>query len=228
MDFSALTQTEFLDFPSGDEIHSLLRGVDDAAEDLAPLRDAIASRLGGRTYERSAAAFLLIETIYDFEDTAQRELSYLLPRCVYVLTGDRDLALSALSAYNEIKDAFRQQGPVVLEDPEAEVLLEEDEDCDDTVPILTVERPDMARRADELLAELQGAQKSLVDSGLSARVSLDLTARRPTPERRVRTQEDLDHLRLALRHFQELIEGAEAEVLGYGEDESPGLDSEES
>jgi hypothetical protein len=217
VELSALTQTEFLDFPPGDEIRSLLRGVDDAAEDLEPLREAIANRLGDRTYERSAAAFLLIETIYDFEDKAQRELSYLLPRCVYVLTGDRDLALSALSAYNEIKDAFRQQGPVVMEDPEAELFLEEDEDCDDTVPIPTVENPDMVRRADELLSELQGAQKSLIDSGLSARVSLDLTARRPTPERRVRTQEDLDRLRLALRHFESLIEGAELEVLGYGD-----------
>ena len=236
VDVSALSQTEFLEFPSGEDILRLLRGSEESLDELDPLYAKIAERLGGRTYERSAAAFLLIETIYDYEDVVNSELSYLLPRCVFVLTADRDLALSALSAYNEIKDAFKFQGPVVIEDEAAKsenvegspeeklqevaVEVESPSDDDDTVPIPTTQLADadVEDEADHLLEELQGAQKLLVDCGLSARISLDLTARRPTPERKTRVQSDLTELREALRRFENLIEGAEAEVLGPVED----------
>ncbi len=228
MEPSVLSSTEFLDFPSEAEILTLLEGLDSTSEDLGGLFRSIAGRLGARTYERSAAAFLLIESIYDYQDVVGRELSYLLPRCVFALTGDRDLALSALSAFNEIHDALRLQGPMVVEpepdridDPGLDAARAQDAHdaavLDDTVPVpppITNESGSGHSRADEALAELQVAQKEVADAGLSARISLDLSARRPTPERLRRTQQDLDLLRASLAGFSRLIESAEVELLG--------------
>lgn len=100
------TITDFIEFPPRDEILSKLREVDDSSEELGELYTVIADRLAARTYERSASAFILIELVYDFEENHGGEWSYVLPRAIMALTADRDLALTALSAFNEIKDAI--------------------------------------------------------------------------------------------------------------------------
>src|SRR6185436_19165402 len=100
------------DFPAKEEIVERLLAVDESPR-LVRLYETIGERLAGKNYERSASAFILIEMLYDFEEVVGGDMSYLLPRSIYTLTGDRDLALSALSAFNEIKDAIVLQGPSI-------------------------------------------------------------------------------------------------------------------
>lgn len=100
------TITDFIEFPPREAILSKLREIDDSTDELEQLFDVIAERLAARTYERSASAFILIELVYDFEESHEGEWSFVLPRAIMSLTGDRDLALTALSAFNEIKDAI--------------------------------------------------------------------------------------------------------------------------
>ena len=111
-DPAALLVNDFIDFPSKDEIVALLRTMDESPR-LLPLYENIGDRLAARTYESSASAFILIEMLYEYEESAGDDMSYLLPRSVLTLTGDRDLALSALGAFNEIKDAIVLQAPAV-------------------------------------------------------------------------------------------------------------------
>ena len=63
------------------------------------------------------------------------------------------------------------------------------------------------------MQKLQTAQKAVADLGLSTRVSIDLTTRRPTPDRVSRTLQDIASLRGALRRFEELLSRAELQVL---------------
>src|SRR3954468_23831708 len=66
---SSLPISDFIDFPPKEVIVERLRGVDESAA-LLPLYETIGERLASRTYERSASAFILIEMLYDFEETA--------------------------------------------------------------------------------------------------------------------------------------------------------------
>src|SRR5688500_6706681 len=114
---SSLPISDFVDFPSKEEIVDRLLTVDESPR-LVRLYETIGERLAGKNYERSASAFILIEMLYDFEEVVGGDMSYLLPRSIYTLTGDRDLALSALGAFNEIKDAIVLRGPAL--EPKAE------------------------------------------------------------------------------------------------------------
>jgi hypothetical protein len=199
--------SDFIDFPSKDVIVERLRTVDESPR-LDPLYQTIGERLASRTYERSASAFILIEMLYDFEETAGGDMSYLLPRSVFSLTGDRDLALSALGAFNEIKDAIKLQPaaerraaapPAVVVPPPP--------------PAAAVEPPPPPTEMDLMMHKLQTAQKAVADLGLTTRVSIDLATRRPTPDRVSRTLQDIASLRGALRRFEELLSQAELQVL---------------
>ena len=204
---AALMVNDFIDFPSKDEIVALLRTMDESPR-LLPLYEDIGERLGARTYESSASAFILIEMLYEYEESAGDDMSYLLPRSVLMLTGDRDLALSALGAFNEIKDALKiQQAAQAVEPVPAPPPLPR------TVPAPQSPRPQEPSEMDLMMNKLQTAQKALSDLGLSTRVSIDLASRRPTRERVSRTLQDVASLRGALRRFEELLSEAELQVL---------------
>ena len=202
---SSLPISDFVDFPSKEEIVDRLLTVDESPR-LVRLYETIGERLAGKNYERSASAFILIEMLYDFEEVVGGDMSYLLPRSIYTLTGDRDLALSALGAFNEIKDA------IVLHAP----ALEAKRTVPPPLPAVTAAAgaaPEPPTETDHMMHKLQLAQKALVDLGLATRVSIDLAMRRPSRDRVSRTLQDITALRGAMRRFEELLSQAELQVL---------------
>ncbi len=211
---SSLPISDFVDFPSKEEIVDRLLTVDESPR-LVRLYETIGERLAGKNYERSASAFILIEMLYDFEEVVGGDMSYLLPRSIFTLTGDRDLALSALGAFNEIKDAIVLHGPAL--EPKAETKAE----ARPAVPSAPSPAPAAAPSAharkptetDQMMHKLQLAQKALVDLGLNTRVSIDLAMRRPSRDRVSRTLQDITALRGAMRRFEELLSQAELQVL---------------
>ena len=204
---AALLVNDFIDFPSKDEIVALLRTMDESPR-LLPLYEDIGERLGARTYESSASAFILIEMLYEYEESAGDDMSYLLPRSVLMLTGDRDLALSALGAFNEIKDALKIQQAAQAAEP-----APPPPPAPQAAPSPQNPPPQEPSEMDLMMSKLQTAQKALSDLGLSTRVSIDLASRRPTRERVSRTLQDVASLRGALRRFEELLSEAELQVL---------------
>jgi hypothetical protein len=201
---SPLPISDFIDFPAKEEIVERLLQVDESPR-LVRLYETIGERLAAKTYERSASAFILIEMLYDFEEVVGSDMSYLLPRSVYTLTGDRDLALSALGAFNEIKDAIVLQAPKVEPPPAAPPPL--------PAAALVVAPTPQTTETDVMMHKLQLAQKALVDLGLATRVSIDLSMRRPSRDRVNRTLQDITALRSAMRRFEELLSQAELQVL---------------
>ena len=200
---SALPISDFIDFPAKEEIVERLLAVDESPR-LIRLYETIGDRLAAKTYERSASAFILIEMLYDFEEVVGSDMSYLLPRSIYTLTGDRDLALSALGAFNEIKDAIVLQAPAA---PPPTVPPPMPLAAPVPAP------PPRPTETDVMMHKLQLAQKALVDLGLATRVSIDLSMRRPSRERVNRTLQDITALRSAMRRFEELLSQAELQVL---------------
>ena len=197
--------SDFIDFPAKEVIVERLRTVDESPR-LDPLYETIGERLASRTYERSASAFILIEMLYDFEESSGGDMSYLLPRSVFSLTGDRDLALSALGAFNEIKDAIKLQAAPPAEKKAAPTPVAPPAPAPPPAPPPPTEM-------DLMMTKLQTAQKAVADLGLSTRVSIDLATRRPTRDRVSRTLQDIASLRGALRRFEELLSQAELHVL---------------
>lgn len=205
---SPLPISDFVDFPSKEEIVDRLLAVDESPR-LVRLYETIGERLAGKNYERSASAFILIEMLYDFEEVVGGDMSYLLPRSIFTLTGDRDLALSALGAFNEIKDAIVLHGPGL--DAKAET-----KPAATSKPAAAVAAPAVPKQpteTDPMMHKLQLAQKALVDLGLNTRVSIDLAMRRPSRDRVSRTLQDITALRGAMRRFEELLSQAELQVL---------------
>jgi hypothetical protein len=202
---SPLPISDFVDFPSRQEIVDRLLAVDEAPR-LLRLYETIGERLAGKSYERSASAFILIEMLYDFEEVVGGDMSYLLPRSIYTLTGDRDLALSALGAFNEIKDAIVLQAPSLPPKTAAPPPLP-------AVTARAAPAPEELTETDHMMHKLQFAQKALVDLGLTTRVSIDLAMRRPSRDRVSRTLQDITALRSAMRRFEELLSQAEVQVL---------------
>ena len=203
-DESSLPISDFIDFPAKEEIVERLLAVDESPR-LVRLYETIGERLAAKTYERSASAFILIEMLYDFEEVVGSDMSYLLPRSVYTLTGDRDLALSALGAFNEIKDA------IVLQAAQAEPPRAVPPPLPAAAP--PAPPPSPPTETDVMMHKLQLAQKALVDLGLATRVSIDLSMRRPSRDRVNRTLQDITALRSAMRRFEELLSQAELQVL---------------
>lgn len=215
--------SDFIDFPPREAIVERLRAADDSSAELLPLYEIIAERLASRTYERSASAFILIELIYDFEETHGGDLTYLLPSSVFTLTGDRDLALSALGAFNEIKDAIELQARGEVEPAPGSAPPPVSAPATPAQPPPAATGPFTPSETDVIMSQLQSAQKTLADLGLSTRVSIDMTMRRPSRQRVSRTLQEISSLRGALRRFEELLSQAElhvleaAGVLGEGE-----------
>ncbi len=212
---SSLPISDFVDFPSKEEIVDRLLTVDESPR-LVRLYETIGERLAGKNYERSASAFILIEMLYDFEEVVGGDMSYLLPRSIFTLTGDRDLALSALGAFNEIKDAIVLHGPALEAKAETKVEAKPAAPAPPPQPAPAAAPPAPAPKrteTDQMMNKLQLAQKTLVDLGLNTRVSIDLAMRRPSRDRVSRTLQDITALRGAMRRFEELLSQAELQVL---------------
>jgi hypothetical protein len=207
-DESPLPISDFIDFPAKEEIVERLLAVDESPR-LVRLYETIGDRLAAKTYERSASAFILIEMLYDFEEVVGSDMSYLLPRSIYTLTGDRDLALSALGAFNEIKDAIVLQAPATPKTAEPPPAAPPPMAVAEPLVVATTKPTE----TDVMMHKLQLAQKALVDLGLATRVSIDLSMRRPSRDRVNRTLQDITALRSAMRRFEELLSQAELQVL---------------
>jgi hypothetical protein len=204
---SPLPVSDFIDFPAKEVIVERLRAVDESPR-LTGLYETIGDRLATKTYERSASAFILIEMLYDFEEVVGGDMSYLLPRSIYTLTGDRDLALSALGAFNEIKDAIVLQAPA-----ETPAVVPPPLPAPASTPKAPAAVPKAKRDTDLMMHKLQFAQKALSDLGLSTRVAIDMSMRQPSRDRVNRTLQDIAALRAAMRRFEELLSQAELQVL---------------
>ncbi len=94
--------SSYLSFPPKKEIFARLWEMDSSPQVRLDLYRTIAERLDSKTYDSAAFAFLLIETLHQFEGVVGEELTDFLPRCVLVLTEDQDLARSAREALEEL------------------------------------------------------------------------------------------------------------------------------
>ena len=96
-------QTEFLNFPSKPEIVATLSQVQEVTPRTLDLFGAIGTRLDSRTYDAAAFTFILMEVIHEYEVHWGENLGHFLPASVVALTGDQQLAKTALEAFEEIK-----------------------------------------------------------------------------------------------------------------------------
>lgn len=205
---AADTSTLFVDFPRSKEILEKLRAIE-ASEELEPLFVVISERLASRTYEASAFVFILIELIYEFEDTASSDLGYLLPKIILSLTGNTGLALTAVDAFTEIKDSFLDGSG-----DEADATSRRSRDAPPaTGDSLRAEPAPIPPEDEQRMTGLQVAQKRITDLGLMTRVSIEIAVRRPDRENVSRTLREIAHLRSALRTFEEHLIRSEQEVL---------------
>ena len=92
----------FIDFPPKHEIVASLEGIARREPWRRELIQAVADRLGSRVYDGAACMFILMETLFEFEDCHGLDLRPLLAQCIVVLTGDSKLAQTALESFDEI------------------------------------------------------------------------------------------------------------------------------
>lgn len=234
----------FLTFPPRAEVLAKLRGIEGYEPDLDPLVAAVTDRLAGGSYEASAFVFILIELVYDFEVSTFQNLAFLLPRTVQALTGDPFLAGYAHDAYREIKESIEG---VIDETPTQKVATAADGNgrvvaapapgppparVEPAVPpprpqpaapaVEAPVDPAVAAARDELMAELQSAQKRLNDLGLGTRLSIETALARPSGANVSRTLKEVLVLRGHLRRFEELLSRAEEQILdAAGDDGGP-------
>lgn len=189
----------FVRFPSRAEILESLRAIPSYGLDLEPLLQKIADRLAARAYDPSAFVFILIEMLYELEEVSGSDLSSLLPELVLGLTHDAELASSALDTFAEIKQSL---------DPEEEAANDVGRDTQ-PLPVPSVD----GSEEEELMLDLQRAQKRVTDLGLSTRVSIELALTRPSREGVGGTLREISTLRSALRRFEELLLESEERIL---------------
>ena len=95
--------SNFVSFPPVDAVLTRLWEMDSAPAIRRELYQAIADRLGSRTLDSAAAAFILIETVHQYSDLVGEDLGDFIPRCIFVLCDDPELADSARGAYQELR-----------------------------------------------------------------------------------------------------------------------------
>jgi hypothetical protein len=218
--------TEFLIFPENEKILQSLRSAGGASRERESLYGLIAERLAGRTYERTAFAFILMEVLYEWEEHEGRDLSNLLTRLVLALGQDQELAETTLDAYREIKDASPDHQDAIS--PELDELLKIKETVQSTLfsraevstsapaagapsaPSSTTKGKGAGVSAQETLQE---AQKQLADRALAARVSIEMALHQTTQSRAAMALQDIIALRTAIRRFEELITTSEQQLL---------------
>lgn len=180
----------FIHFPPREEVVQRLRTLESLATELAPLFEPIADRLGSKAYDRFAFVFILIEMLYELDESVGGKFRELLARLVLALTEDIELTRTALGAFEEIRQTLE---PVAPEAP-AEPIPDSEAD-------------------ERLTVELMQAQKGITDAGLSTRVSIELTLSSPSRHSVGQTLREINALRARIRHFEAQLRNAEERIL---------------
>ena len=179
----------FIHFPPQDEVYQRLRTLETLATEIAPLFEPISERLGDKAYDRFAFVFILIEMLYELDESVGGKFRELLARLVLALTEDIELTRTALGAFEEIRQTLEP-----------------------TQPTPAVERVE-PNEAELLMLDLMRAQKGITDAGLSTRVSIELTLSRPSRHSVGQTLREINELRDRLRRFEEQLRTAEERML---------------
>jgi hypothetical protein len=95
--------TEYIHFPTQQEIFHALRHHGGWQPVRAQLFETLSKRLARRTYDSAAFVFILMEIVYELEETHGQSLTSALQRCVLALTDDNALAQSAIDSFAEIR-----------------------------------------------------------------------------------------------------------------------------
>lgn len=194
-----MSQTEsndagsFIHFPPHGEILARLRAIESLLAELSPLFDPLAQRLGDKAYDRFAFVFILIEMIYELEESCGGNFRALLARLVLALTDDVELTRTALGAFEEIRQTLE---PAPAAEQEAAAMSDPEKVPDE-----------------DLMLDLMRAQKDVTDAGLSTRVSIELALSRPSRRAVGQSLREISALRGRLRHFEELLRGSEERIL---------------
>lgn len=202
---------DYLTFPGREEVLAALRAMRGYEPEVDPLCHTIAERLAGSSYDSSAFVFILIELVYDFEEDTDQSLSFLLPAVVQALTADVFLAGSAHDAFKEIKDAIAPSVGDAGADENA--AADESAMSGDRFTAAGAPSAEMVALRDELMVELQRAQKRVSDLGLGTRLSIETALSRPGADTVRRTLREIATLRSCLRRFEELLTRSEEQIL---------------
>jgi len=97
--------SSYIEFPDKETLLERLRRLDYGGwPPRGGIYEAIANQLADRTIESAAFSFILIELLHRQTAIVGEELWSFLPKCVFALTEDEELARSA-------RDAFEELGP---------------------------------------------------------------------------------------------------------------------
>lgn len=224
----------FVEFPDRDGILERLRAIEIYQTTMEGVFHLTADRLASRAYDRSAFVFILLELIYELPENETIALGDLLGRMVFALTQDLDLVGEALETFDEIRvtlapdPAPAEKAPVG--EPEIDAAKRSvpasggpgaertgDAEVGEVDPAAHAESEDgpWGAEADHehLMMELQLAQKSVRDSGLSARASIEQALARPTRDNVRQSLREMRDLRDGLLRFDALLRESEQRVL---------------
>ncbi|MDA8018605.1 MAG: hypothetical protein MPN21_14285 [Thermoanaerobaculia bacterium] len=200
----ALAKSSFVEFPNRKRLLERLYGIEVYEHNMDPMVRLVADRLQGKAYDRSAFVFILLELVYEYEQDA---ISFgdLLGHIVFALTEDLDLVGEALEAFEEIRATLEPSGDVEERDaPALEPLPPPDDVSDLWDPVADQE---------QLMLELQQAQKRVADLGLTTRASIEQTLARPNKSNVGTTLRQVSRLRSRLLQFEELLRESEQKIL---------------
>lgn len=203
----ALAKSSFVEFPDRKRILDRLYGIDVYEHGMDPMVRLVADRLQGKAYDRSAFVFILLELIYEYEQDAI-SFSDLLGHIVFALTEDLDLVGEALEAFEEIRETLEPPAAAQGDGdgtPRLEEPLPPPEDAQDIW--------DPVADQEQLMLELQQAQKRVADLGLTTRASIEQALARPNKANVGQTLRQVSRLRAGLLQFEELLRESEQKIL---------------
>ena len=200
----ALAKSSFVEFPNRKRLLDRLYGIEVYEHGMDPMVRLVADRLQGKAYDRSAFVFILLELVYEYEQDAI-SFSDLLGHIVFALTEDLDLVGEALEAFEEIRATLEPSGDEDERNAPADEPLPPPEDAQDIW--------DPVARQEQLMLELQQAQKRVADLGLTTRASIEQTLARPSKSSVSPTLRQISKLRSCLLQFEELLRESEQKIL---------------
>lgn len=200
----ALAKSSFVEFPERRRLLERLYGIEVYEHNMDPMVRLVADRLQGKAYDRSAFVFILLELIYEYEQDAI-SFSDLLGHIVFALTEDLDLVGEALEAFEEIRETLE---PAAGESDRAQTAVEPLPPPEDAQDIW-----DPVADQEQLMLELQQAQKRVADLGLTTRASIEQALARPNRSNVGPTLRQVAKLRSGLLQFEELLRESEQKIL---------------
>jgi hypothetical protein len=200
----ALAKSSFVEFPNRKRLLERLYNIEVYEHNMDPMVRLVADRLEGKAYDRSAFVFILLELIYEYEQDAI-SFSDLLGHIVFALTEDLDLVGEALEAFEEIRTTLEPAAGNADRDSSADEPLPPPADAQDVW--------DPVADQEQLMLELQQAQKRVADLGLTTRASIEQALARPNKTNVGPTLRQVAKLRGSLLHFEELLRESEQKIL---------------